>query len=528
LESTTITQQPGTGAVDTSAPGAKGLKADALGYASNLVIAIASTAPAYSLAATLGFIVAVKGVGVHSPAVLIVSFIPILFVSVGYRFLNLADPDAGTTFAWTTRAFGPQIGWINGWAIFLADIIVMASLAAIASTYTYSLWNATPSTFGLIMGAVIWIVLMTWICYRGIELSARIQTLLLSLEIVTLALFAVVALIKVYSGHPTGSIRVSGSWFNPFALGWGPLIDGVLLGIFIYWGWDSGVAVNEESRDRHRGPGKAAVISTLILLAIYVIVSAAAQSFHGTGFLSSNSNDVLTPLGHGVLGSPLYKLLTICVLTSASASTQTTILPTARTTLSMAKWNSIPSAFGRVHPRFLTPTVSTILMGALSIVWTVCLLAFNPKQNVLGDTISALGFSVCFYYGFTGLACAVYFRHDLLKSARNFFLVGLIPVVGGIMMAYVGVKAFSYYGTAGNNYSHALGGIQTPILVGIGGLILGIVLMFASWPFFPGFFRRRWWESADPAVLVADAQHGQVVLSPDEPAETHPDRHGFP
>ena len=120
-------------AFDDSAPGHKGLKSDALGYVSNLVIAIASTAPAYSLAATLGFIVAVKGIGVHAPAVLIVSFIPILFVSIGYRFFNLADPDAGTTFAWVTRAFGPQLGWINGWAIFLADIIVMASLAAIAS-----------------------------------------------------------------------------------------------------------------------------------------------------------------------------------------------------------------------------------------------------------------------------------------------------------------------------------------------------------------------------------------------------------
>ncbi len=98
MESTTITQEP-AGALDPTAPGNKGLKSNAIGYISNLVIAIASTAPAYSLAATLGFIVAVGGVGVHAPAVLIVSFIPILFVSVGYRFFNLADPDAGTTFA---------------------------------------------------------------------------------------------------------------------------------------------------------------------------------------------------------------------------------------------------------------------------------------------------------------------------------------------------------------------------------------------------------------------------------------------
>jgi amino acid transporter len=513
LESTVVTDQV-AGAFDPTAPGNKGLKANALGYISNLVIAIASTAPAYSLAATLGFIVLVGGIGVHAPAVLIVSFIPILFVSVGYRFLNLADPDAGTTFAWVTRAFGPQIGWINGWAIFLADIIVMASLAAIASNYTFLLFRSAgaPSNFWLIFGCVVWIALMTWICYRGIELSARVQQFLLSLEIFTLVLFVVVALIKVYANNPAHSIHVSASWFNPFDLSWGALIDGVLLGIFIYWGWDSGVAVNEESRDRHRGPGKAAVISTLILLLIYVAVSAAAQAYRGPAFLAANSSDVLNALGTGVFGSGLDKLLIICVLTSASASTQTTILPTARTTLSMARWQSIPSAFGRVHPRFMTPSFSTLLMGGLSIVWTVALLAFNPNQNVLGDTISALGFAVCFYYGFTGLACALYFRRDLFKSARNFFFAGLIPLVGGGMMAYVAIKAYSYYSTAGNNYSKPLAGIQTPIVVGIGGLILGVVLMFASWPFFSGYFSRRL-ETADPSVLEADATHRTVATA---------------
>jgi amino acid transporter len=307
---------------------------------------------------------------------------------------------------------------------------------------------------------------------------------------------------------------VSASWFNPFDLSWGSLIDGVLLGIFIYWGWDSGVAVNEESRDKHRGPGKAAVVSTLILLLIYVIVAAAAQAYHGTQFLAGNSDDVINALGGSVFGSPLDKLMIITVLTSASASTQTTILPTARTTLSMARWGSIPSAFGRIHPRFFTPTFSTLLMGVLSALWTVALLAANPNQDVLGDTISALGFAVCFYYGFTGLACAVYFRRDLFKSVRNFVLAGLIPVAGGIMMAYVAIKAYGYYNTAGNNYSKPFLGIQTPIFVGIGGLILGVILMFASWPFFKGYFSRGWWAAADPRVLEEDiapvAPVGQV------------------
>src|SRR6476646_6654808 len=172
--------------VDTVAPegiatGDKGLKADALGFMSNLVIGVASTAPAYSLAATLGFIVATQGIGVHAPAVLLVAFVPILLVAFGYRYLNKADPDAGTTFAWTTRAFGPWIGWMNGWAIFVADVIVMASLSVIAAQYTYLLFNwnyAYNSTALIIVGAVIWIALMTWICYRGIELSAETQVFL--------------------------------------------------------------------------------------------------------------------------------------------------------------------------------------------------------------------------------------------------------------------------------------------------------------------------------------------------------------
>ncbi|HXE44752.1 MAG TPA: APC family permease, partial [Conexibacter sp.] len=195
------------------------LKEGALGFVSNLVIGVASTAPAYSLAATLGFIVAVAGVGTHAPAVLLVSFIPMLFVAAAYRYLNKADPDPGTTFAWVRRAMGTHLGWLNGWAIVVADIIVMAALAQIAAKYTFLLfgWDSAAESNGAqIAAAVVWIALMTWICYRGIELSARVQTVLLSLEIFTLALFVVVALIKVYANNPAHSIHVSGSWFNPF------------------------------------------------------------------------------------------------------------------------------------------------------------------------------------------------------------------------------------------------------------------------------------------------------------------------
>jgi amino acid transporter len=491
----------------------KGLKKGAIGYVSNIVIGVASTAPAYSLAATLGFIVAVKGVGVHAPAVILVAFIPMLLVASAYKYFNRADPDAGTTFAWTTRAFGPMTGWLNGWAIFLADLIVMASLADIAAIYTFKLFGFSElgeSKAAIIIAAVLWIAIMTWICYRGIELSARIQQILLGAEVFILGLFSVVAFVKVYGSHPpAGSIKPEWSWINPFAMNFGDLVVALLLAVFIYWGWDSGVAVNEESKDPANGPGKAAVISTVLLVLIYVVVTAAAQSFHGIGFLTNENNqeDVLNALGTGVLGSTLDKLLVIAVLTSASASTQTTILPTARTTLSMAHWKAVTAWLSRVHKTYLTPTVSTLGFGALSIAITVVLLLLS--ETVLVDSLTAIGFPICFYYGFTGIACAWYYRRDLTESARNFLLLGVGPVLGGLMLFGIGIKAFFYYWKTENVESAPLLGITLPIWFGIGGMLLGVIIMLASRPYFKEFFSRKT-ETAPPGILDEPPPTGPV------------------
>src|SRR5690242_20615232 len=120
---------------------ATGLKKNAIGYASSVVIGVASTAPGYSLAAVLGLIVAIPGIGIHAPAVLILSFVPMLLVALGYKYLNKADPDAGTTFSWATRAFGPKTGWLGGWAIIVADVVCMANLAEIAGRYSFLLFG---------------------------------------------------------------------------------------------------------------------------------------------------------------------------------------------------------------------------------------------------------------------------------------------------------------------------------------------------------------------------------------------------
>ena len=226
----------------------------------------------------------------------------------------------------------------------------------------------------MLLVGVIWIILMTYICYRGIEVSANFQKVLLGIEIVMLLVMSVTALIKVGVSHPAGSLTPSFSWLLPAHITLSEFIGGIILMLFIYWGWDTAVSVNEETKDKTKTPGRAAIISTVLLLVTYVIVIFSMQAFAGVGSKGigltnpAHQFDVLSVTGGAIFGTSgfgtfLSRLLILMVLSSAAASTQTTILPTARTTLSMAAYKALPASFAKIHPKHLTPTVSTIVMG---------------------------------------------------------------------------------------------------------------------------------------------------------------------
>jgi amino acid transporter len=502
-----------TAPADISAVEDKGLKAGALGFVSSVVIGVASTAPAYSLAATLGAVTATVGIGVHAPIVMVIAFIPMLFVALAFKYLNQADPDCGTTFTWCARAFGPITGWLGGWGLIVADVLVMASLSQIAGSYTFLLFgadSAANSTFWVGVAGVIWILLMGLICYVGIEASARTQYALLAAEIVILGVFSIVALAKVWTGHPANSIHPSFEWLNPFGISsFGAMSSALLLAIFIYWGWDTAVSVNEETEDATKTPGKAAVVSTFLLLGIYVVVTFAAQAFHGIGFLNNHSDDVLGALGKDVLGSPWDKLLIIAVLTSASASTQTTILPTTRATLSMSSHGALPKTFAKINPRYLTPGVSTIWMCAVSIA--VFLVLNSISSNILFDSVTATGFGIAFYYGLTGLACTWYFRRELGKSVRNFVYVGLLPAVGGFMLlAILGDSVYEAWSPSSSNVGSSWLGLSPPVAIALLSLLIGIVVMVGQRIVSPDPYFRWKTQVADPSVLepAPEVSHG--------------------
>jgi amino acid transporter len=492
-------------------PRDKGLKTGALGLVSSVAIGMASTAPAYSLAATLFFVVA--AVGLKSPLVAVLAFVPMLLTSIGFSELNKADPDCGTTFIWGARSFGPKAGWAGGWAIVAADLLVMASLAQVAGQYLFFLIQGPNSAIGanasggwVLLVGILWIAAMTYICYRGIEVSAKFQKVLLSIEITILLVLSLTALIRVYGSHPPGSLHPSLSWLSPSHLTVSAFVSGIILMLFIYWGWDTALSVNEETADKSRTPGQAGIISTVLLLFTYAIVIFAVQAFAGVGDKGvgltnpGHQFDVLSVTGSAIfgtsgLGTVLSRLLILMVLSSAAASTQTTILPAARTTLSMAAYRALPPEFAKISPRYLTPTVSTIVVGAVAVALYIPL-NYISGGNPIADAVTAIGLYIAFYYGLTAFSCAWYYRSTLTSSARNLWMRGILPAAGGMIMFAAGLYSLQSDWVASNSYTMwtvpglnwRIGGIFIiAALATLAGVICFVFMRVTA----PAFFRRQ-------------------------------------
>jgi len=195
------------------------------------------------------------------------------------------------------------------------------------------------------------------------------------------------------------------------------------------------------------------------------------------------------------------------VLSSAAASTQTTILPTARTTLSMAAYGALPESFAKIHPRYLTPTVSTLVMGAVSIALYFPL-NYISGGNPIADAVTAIGLYIAFYYGLTAFSCVWYYRATLTSSTRNLWMRGILPGLGGLIMYSAGLYSLQSDWVASNSYTtwtvpvlnwQIGGSFIIAALAALSGVVAFAFMRVTS----PAFFRRETLTRTSPALVFS-------------------------
>lgn len=491
---------PATGE-DAGGLSRKGLSVGAVGLIGAVVIGISCIAPAYTLTAALG--PTVSEVGVQVPAIILVGFIPMLLVAFGYRELNRRMPDSGTSFTWATRAFGPWIGWMAGWGLVAATIIVLSNLAGIAVDFLFLLIAQISNTPEIAeLAAIPWLNVLvclafvaaaTFVSYRDMQTTQRLQYVLVGFQVVVLVLFAGAAIIATTSGNAWDATTFDLSWFNPFAIGsFSAFAAGVSLSIFIFWGWDVTLTMNEETKDPDRTPGRAATITVVTIVVLYLLLAIALLMYAGTGegeYGLGNSDiqdNVFFALAGPILG-PLAFLVSLAVLTSSAASLQSTFVSPARTLLAMGHYGALPPAFARVSPRFFTPGYAT-LVSAVVAAGFYAIMRF-VSENVLWDTITTLGMMICFYYGITAFACVWYFRKQWFDSVRNVFFTLVFPLVGGVILAVIFVTTLIDSMDPDYGSGSSVFGLGLVFVLGVAIILVGVVIMVWQAVRRPAFFR---------------------------------------
>lgn len=465
----------------------KGLTAGQIGLFTAIVIGVSTIAPSYVVASTLG--PTAEAVGTHLPAIFILGFIPMFLVALGYRELNRAMPDNGTTFTWVWRAFGPRAGWMGGWGMLAANIIVLSNLAGVAVDFFYlflaqltgkdSLADLAANPWINVATCLAFMLGATWVSVRGLHAASLLQYLLVGFQVVLLVWFSIAAFTKA-----APAVDFSFEWFNPMGIdSFSAMAIGLSLSIFAFWGWDVCLSMNEETKNGERTSGLAAGFTAVIVLGIYLLTSVAATVYAGVGDAGlglanpESIGNVFASLAGPVMG-PAAILLSLATLASCAASLQSTMISPARSMLAMGHHGALPAAFTRIHPKFGTPAFSTIVAAVISTVF-YALMRF-VSTNVLNDTILALGMMICFYYGITAFACVWYFRHTLLSSPRNFITRGLAPLLGGVALAAVFLQTIVDSLDPAYGSGTEIGGLGLVFLVGAGILLLGALFLVGA------------------------------------------------
>ena len=497
---------------ETDAPH-QGLAKDSVSLLGSVVLGVSSVAPAYTLTATLSLVAAEAGL--QMPVIFIAGFLPMFLAAYAYRELNRVSPDCGTSFTWTTKAFGPYVGWLGGWAALLATVIVLSNLAGVAVQFFYqfigqvvgsdtvmSLWQNKAVS---VLTCLALLAIAGAVAYRGITTTEHVQFVLVGFQMAMLLIFAVAAIVR--SGSAETGLPFDIAWFGVGGLTLSVFIVGLSGSIFAFWGWDTCLTVNEESKDADKIPGRAALLTVTSILATYLLLGVATQMYAGVGKKGlglnnpDTSENVLGSLAAPVLGEPLNLLLFLAVLASSAASLITTFLPTTRTMLAMGRYGALPARFATIHPRFQTPSYATVVAATTAGLFFSVLTVFS--ENVLLDTIYSLGIMICFYYGLTAFACIWYFRTELFDNANSIVFKFLAPLLGGTVL--MGVLLVTLRDSASPDYGSgaSIGGIGLVLILGLGLILVGVFLMLYLNRRHPAFFRGETLRRDTPA-FVAD------------------------
>lgn len=402
-----------------------------------LALAVSNVGPTISIGVGLGILAG--AVGAQMPIVFILAFLPMLGIAVSYAFLNREEPSCGTAYVWLRRAISPWVGYLVGWVGIAGNVIFLSYAAPLAGQITLALAQALglpganpESGPQATLVGVGWLALTTVLAVRGTDVAVRAQLLLVGLEVLVVGTLCATAL-AVGDAAP-----VQAAWFDPTQITSGTaLASGLVLAVYVFWGWDSAFSVTEETTTPAQA-SRAGLLTLVAVLVMFVLSAVAFQRALTPGELAEHGALGLPYLGEKLFGAPGALAATLALLMSAVAVLQSVVIAGARVTLAMSRDRTLGPVWARLHPRYGTPAIGTLLLGGISVLLTLLSAFLGPLQTVIVGVVTAIGLLVSLSYGLAGGAAAWRFRGLLRTDPLRGLLAVVFPALSALALVIIG------------------------------------------------------------------------------------------
>src|ERR1700722_10619162 len=441
-----------------------GLAANAIGLGESMVMGIAGTAPAFRAAATTATLIA--AVGVLSPASLLYCGLIMFGVTVAFKQLNRVDPNAGASYAWVEKAFGPVLGFLAGWSLLVATALFMVGGTVPAATATLDLiapgLTASPTRVTLVAAG--WLLGVSALVVKGIKPASYTQVVLTTIEVAILIIVIIAALVKFgsRSAHTFSIHWLSLGQFTPQLFA-----TGSLTAVFFFWGWDVTLNLNEETKNAHHTPGHGAVLAMITVLLLFVGFAVATLLVLTDGEIERAGTNVVLAVAEKLFPRPWSYMAVIAVMLSTIGTLETSFLQFTRTMFAQGRGGALHPRYARLHKTWQTPWVATaaLTMFGLALLF---LSSFLPTVNrIMNDSGRAIGFQGAFYYGLASFSCAWNTRRAGLKNPATMVTLVLWAVASALFLTFVAIYSIPSFDLVTN-------------VIGLGGIVAGLVPLFLN------------------------------------------------
>jgi amino acid transporter len=358
------------------------------------------------------------------PLAYLLGLVGMFFTAMSYAAMSRAFPVAGSVYAYAQRGLHETAGFFAGWLILLDYLLIPALLYLISAVALQPLLPRVPEWAWLI-GFITFNAIVNLI---GIQFTAGVNRYMLIMELLTLALFLGAGLAALYGGAGAGRLTLT-PFYNPHVFSLATVAGATSIAVLSFLGFDGISTLAEESSGGDNSVARATLLSLLLVGALFMMQTWLATDL-AQGMTFTSAATAFYEICERA-GGPWLRLVTILanVLASGIANAMVAQAAVSRILFSMARDGKMPAVLAKIHPRYRTPYVSTIVVAVMAL-----LIGLLFAEHI-DDLASVVNFGALSSFLLLHIAVV---HHYLIRQRSGQWLRHLLfPLAGFLVIAYV-------------------------------------------------------------------------------------------